>query len=216
MVSLTKDEWKDRLQTPLSESLETANDTIMQTKEVQSWLRSTSMEAAEALGQQRGRQGEMQGYAHMMEALEAELPSLLEAIDELTEGCGTIDLEWRPMQPTSSRLYVSFDRPYTVDLFYRLADCTEEATQAAVAAVVKALPEGKPFPNRPNEVTGLVAHGGRGIGVRVKEHVRDDGSGTAKSVSLLPPNQESTKALSGPEVVRRLQQLLCSTYPEHS
>lgn len=214
MASLTKDEWKDRLRTPLSESLEAANDTIMQTQHVQSWLRSASMEAAEALGQQRGRQGEMQGYAHMMETLEAELPPLLEAVDELTSGCGHIDLDWRPMHPTSSRLYVSFDRPYTVDLFYRLTNCTEDEAQSAVATVVKALPEGKPFPNRPNEITGLVAREGRGVGVRVKEHVRDDGSGTAKSVSLLPPNQESTKNLSGPEVVRRLQQLLCSETPE--
>ncbi len=214
MASLTKDDWKDRLQPALSDSLQAANDTLMQTKEVQSWLRSASMEAAEALGQQRGRQGEMQGYSHLMEALAEELPALLEAVNELTEGCGTVDLEWRPMQPTQSRLYISFDTSYTVTLFCRLADCTDEAAMSAITTVVDALPEGEPFPNRPNEVTGLVARDGRHVGVRVKEHLREDGGGTAKSVALLPPDQDPQKNLSGTEVVRGLQRLLCSDRPD--
>lgn len=209
VASLTKDEWKARLQPALSESLQTANDTIMQTKEVQSWLRSAAMDAAETLGQQRGRQGEMQGYSYLMDALEDELPALLDAIEELTEECGTIDLKWRPMHPPQSRLYVAFDRPYTVTLFCRLSDCTDAAARTAIATVVDALPEGEPFPNRPNEVTGLVARDGRGVGVRVKEHLRDDG-GTAKSVTLLPADQQPQKNLSGPEVVQNLQRLLCT------
>lgn len=210
VTSLSKDEWKDRLQPALSETLQAANDKIMQTKEVQSWLRSASMEAAETLGQQRGRQGEMQGYSYLMDALEDELPALLDAVEDLTEGCGTIDLEWRPMQPTQSRLYVTFDTSYTVTLFCRLAECTDAAAKSAITTVVQALPEGEPFPNRPNEVTGLVARDGRGVGIRVKEHLREDGAGTAKSVTLLPSNQQPEKNLSGPEVVRRLQRLLCT------
>lgn len=214
MASLTKEDWKARLQPALSESLEVANETIMQTEAVQSWLRTASMEAAESLGQQRGRQGEMQGYGSMMDALEEELPSLLEAVEELTEGFGTLDVEWRPMQPTLSTLYVSFDCSYTVTLFCRLPDCTDEAAKSTIATVVQALPDGRPFPKRPNEVTGFLARDGRGVGIRVKEHLRDDGSGTAQSVALLPLNQQPTDNLSGPEVVRQLLRVLCSDAPE--
>lgn len=214
VASLTKEDWKARIQPALSESLEAANEVIMQTEVVQSWLRTASMEAAESLGQQRGRQGEMQGYGHMMDALEEELPSLVRAVEELTEGFGTLDVEWRPMQPTLSSLYVSFDCSYTVTLFCRLPDCTDEAARSAIATVVEALPEGQPFPKRPNEVTGVLAREGRGVGVRVKEHLREDGSGTAQSVALLPPDEQPTDNLSGPEVVHRLLRLLCSEVSE--
>lgn len=213
MTSLTKDEWKDRIGPHLSTSLQTVSERITQTEAVQSWLHDASMAAAEGLGQMSGMQGEMMGYMRMMNDLEDALPELLDAVDELTDGAGEVDLHWRPLQPNFSRLYVSFDRDYTVKLFVRLDDCTQEAAQTALDTVAAALPAGDPFPNRPNEVTGLVARTDRGIGVRVKEHLREDGAGTARTVTLLPPSQQPQENLSTTKAVRALLQLLCSDAP---
>jgi hypothetical protein len=211
---VTKDQWKARIEPHLSTSLQTVSEQITQTEAVQSWLHDASMEAAEGLGQMSGVQGEMMGYMRMMDDLEETLPALLEAVEELTDGCGQVDLHWRPLQPNFSKLYVSFDRDYKVTVFARLADCTDEAARAALAVVADALPEGEPFPNRPNEVTGLVARDGRAVGARVREHLGDEASRTYRTVTLLPPDQKPKEDLSGPDAVRALRRLLCSAPPD--
>jgi hypothetical protein len=167
------------------------------------------MEAADGLGQMSGVQGEMMGYMHMMDDLEDTLPNLLEAVADLTDGCGTVDLHWRPLQPNFSRLYVDFDRDFTAKLFVRLDGCTRDAARDAIQAVAAALPKGEPFPNRPNTVTGLVAHNGVGVGVRVNEHLREDRS-TTHSVTLLPNGESTLENLAAGDAARELLQLLCS------
>jgi hypothetical protein len=210
VTSPTKEEWKARIEPHLSTSLQTVSEQITQTKAVQTWLQEASMSAAEGLGQTSGVQGEMMGYMRMMDDLEEALPALIQAVDELTDGCGDVDLHWRPLQPNFSRLYVSFDREYTVKLFVRLDDCTDEALHAALDTIADGLPKGEPFPNRPNTITGLVARHGHSIGVRLKEHVREEGSGTTRSVTLLPDGQQPLEDLSRSEAARRLHRALCS------
>jgi hypothetical protein len=208
--SLTKDDWKARIAPHLSTSLQTVSEKITQTEAVQTWLHDASMEAAAGLGQVSGMQAEMQGYMRMMDDLEAELPALVAAVEELTDGCGHVDLHWRPLQPNFSRLYVAFDRDFKVKLFVPFSDCTTDAAREAIATVADALPKGEPFPNRPNEVTGLVAREGQSVGVRLKEHLREGGSGTYRSVTLLPPNQDPLEKLDLSEAARRLHRFLCS------
>jgi hypothetical protein len=207
--TLSVDDWKGRIAPHLSQSLQTVSEKITQTEAVQSWLQTASMEAAEGLGQMSGMQGEMMGYMRMMDDLEETLPNLLEAVNDLTEGCGSVDLHWRPLQPNFSRLYVDFDRDFTVKLFVRLDDCTTGAAQDALRTVAGTLPAGSPFPNRPNTVTGLVAREGRAVGVRVKEHLRDDQS-TTQSVTLLADDPSPIENLGATEAARHLLRLLCS------
>jgi len=203
------DDWKARIAPHLSTSLQTVSEKITQTEAVQSWLHSASMEAADGLGQMSGVQGKMMGYMRMMDDLEDTLPNLLEAVADLTDGCGSVDLHWRPLQPNFSRLYVDFDRDFTAKLFVCLDDCSPDAARNAIQTVAAALPKGKPFPNRPNTVTGLVAHNGVGIGVRVNEHLREDRS-TTHSVTLLPDEDSPLENLAAGDAARELLQLLCS------
>ena len=210
MASLTKDDWKNRIAPHLSTSLQTVSEKITQTEAVQTWLHDASMEAAAGLGQMSGVQAEMQGYMRMMDDLDAELPELVAAVEELTDGCGHVDLHWRPLQPNFSRLYVGFDRDFNVKLFVRLSDCTTDVAREAIATVADALPKGEPFPNRPNTITGLAAHEGRSVGVRAKEHLREGGAGTYQTITLLPPDREPLEKLELAEASRQLHQLLCS------
>jgi len=211
VTSPTKEEWKARIEPHLPTSLQTASEKITQTEAVQTWLQEASMAAAEGLGQMQGMQGEMMGYMRMMDELDDALPELIAAVDDLTDGCGDVDLHWRPLQPNFSRLYISFDREYTVKLFVRLDACTDDAVHAALDTIAEALPKGEPFPNRPNTMTGLVARDGRSIGVRVSEHLREEGSGTTRSVTLLPDEEQPKEGLSRSEAVRQLRQVLCTT-----
>lgn len=210
MATPTKDEWKNRIAPHLSTSLQTVSEQITQAEAVQSWLHKASGAAAEGLGQMSGMQGEMMGYMRMMNELEDAMPALLAAVDELTAGTGEIDLHWKPLRPSFSQLYISFDRDYTVELFVCLAQCTQEAAQTALDTVAAALPGGDPFPHRPNKTTGLVARNSHAVGVRVTERLREDGAGTTRSVTLLSPNRQPRERLSTPDAVRGLRQLLCS------
>lgn len=209
-MDLTTDEWKTRIEPHLASSLQAVSDAITQTEAVQSWLHRASMEAAEGLGQMSGMQGEMQGYMNMLADLEDSLPNLLTAVEEVTDGCGHVDLHWRPLQPNFSRLYVSFDRDFSVKVFCRLSECSRDAAEAALTTVADALSKGEPFPNRPNTVTGLVAYNGRGLGLRVSEHLREEGSGTTRSVTLLPRNKSPREQLARSEAVRGVLRDLCS------
>lgn len=205
------EDWKARLESHLSTSLKEASDAIMRTDAVQAWLRNASTEAAEGLGPRSGMQAEMQGYIQMKNALEDQFPTLRDAVDELTEGCGEIDLDWRPLNPTQSRVQVTFDREFTVQLFVRLTDLTPESTRGAIQTVADALPEGTPFPNRPNTVTALVGHDGSSVGVRVREHLGEDRQRRYRTVTLLPETRDDLNNLSEQEAANRLRQLLAPT-----
>lgn len=204
----SKDDWKALIEPHLSDSLRAAGDTITRTERVQDWLRNASMEAAEGLGHTSGLQGEMQGYMRMMNALEDRFPELIDAVEDLTEGCGKVNLHWRPLHPVYSRLYIDFDKDYSVDVFHRLSDRSQEAARQALEAVAEHLPEGTPFPNRPNTVTGLVALQGYCLGIRVKEHVRENSRRRYRSVTLFPPDQSPIEALSVEETPSRMVHLL--------
>lgn len=168
------------------------------------------MKAAEGLGRTSGVRDEMMGYMQMRNDLESALPNLVEAVNELTQGFGSLDLHWRPLRSNYSRLYIDFDREYTVHVFLQLSDCRRESAHETLDRVAEALPRGDPFPNRPSTVTGLVVHEGRGVGVRFKHHLRDEGSGTYYSVTLLPTGTSTIENLDVPEAARRLLRLLCS------
>jgi len=214
--SFSKSEWKERIAPHLSTSLREASDRITQSAPVQSWLQRASMEAAEGLGQMGGLQGEMQGYMHMMNDLDAALPALTAAVDELTDGCGRLDLNWRPLNPNFSRLYIDFDRDYTVALFCHLETCTTEAARDALRTVAAALPEGEPFPNRPNTVTGLVGRNGTGVGVQIKEALADGGGQRRRAVTLRPGSGDALEDLSAAAAARRLCRLLCPDAADRS
>lgn len=186
----------------------------MQANPVQNWLRSASTAAAEGLGPTPGMQAEMTGYARLKRELQEALPQLAAAVDELTNGWGHLDVEWRPLQPTQSRVYVAFDCDFSVSVFCRLPECTPTAVREALSTVADALPQGEPFPNRPNKVTGLVASEQTKIGVRVKEHLRQDRSGRVRTVTLLPPNQSVLENLDETDATRRLHHLLCAESAE--
>jgi len=206
--SLSKDDWKARIEPHLSTSLRDVSEALTRTDVVQDWLHDASMEAAEGLGDVSGMQGNMQGYMRMVDALEDRFPELLEAVDELTEGCGQVDLHWRPMNPNFSRVKVAFDRDFTVDLFVRVADPTTEAARSAIETVAAALPEGDPFPNRPNTVTGLVGYDGSCLGVRVREHLGEDRQRRSRTVTLLPKDRDDIENLSLEDAARPLLQVL--------
>ncbi len=206
----SKADWKARIEPHLSTSLRNVSDALTRTNAVQDWLHDASMEAAEGLGDVSGMQGNMQGYMRMMNALEDRFPELLEAVDELTEGCGQVDLHWRPMNPNFSRVEVTFDRDFTVELFVRMAEATSGAARSTVETVAEALPEGSPFPNRPNTVTGLTAHDGSCMGVRVQERLGEGQQGRYRTVTLLPEDRDDIENLTMAEAADRLLQVLAS------
>ena len=204
----SKEDWKARIEPHLSTSLRAVSDDITRTNVVQEWLHDASMEAAEGLGQVSGMQGSMQGYMRMMNALEDRFPELLAAVEDLTGGCGHVDLHWRPTNPNFSRVEVAFDRDFSVDLFVRLEALTTEAARSMIDTVAEALPDGSPFPNRPNTATGLVGYDGSCLGVRVREHLADDGQGRYRTVTLLPKDEDDVNLRSLQDAARRLSQVL--------
>ena len=206
----SKEDWKARIEPHLSTSLRAVSDDITRTNVVQEWLHDASMEAAEGLGQVSGMQGNMQGYMRMMNALEDRFPELLAAVEDLTGGCGHVDLHWRPTNPNFSRVEVAFDRDFSVDLFVRLEALTTEAARSMIDTVAETLPDGSPFPNRPNTATGLVGYDGLCLGVRVREHLADDGQGRYRTVTLLPEDEDDVNLRSLQDAARRLCQVLAS------
>ena len=206
--SRTKEDWTALLIPLLSTSVQAANERLMQTDEIRAWLREASTDAAEGLRQQPNMRGQMQGYTRLKSALNERFPKLLKAVEDLTDGCGTLDLNWAPMTPTLCRVEVQFHRDLSIDLFARLGAPTPEAARTALRTVTEALPDGTPFPSRPNTVTGLVAHDGSCLGVRVREHLGNDSQGRYRTVSLLPESRDAIENLSVQNAAPRLLQLL--------
>lgn len=187
---MTKDDWKDRLAPALSTSLREVSDRITRTSAVQTWLHEASFEAARGVAEMQGMQAEAMGYMHMIQDLEATFPELVAAVDELTDGAASLDLDWRPLTPNFSRVTLTFDWDQDVKMFYRLDARTETAVREALQAVAEALPTSDPFPNRPNTATGVVAHDGRALAVQAVQS-RDAGAETSRLAFTLLPKDRS-------------------------
>lgn len=201
----TKNEWIDRLRPLLPESLDDVSERITSHPSVQTWLHDATFDAAQGLGGMPTMQAEAHAYGEMLDGLEARFPALVEAVDEMTHGCGTLDLHWRPLEPNYSRIYIRFEHGFDVDLCYPLDSISRNALSKALHAVRDALPQGAPFPNRPNEATGLVVHHGTSAGMRYTDRIGDNGQ-RWRRITLLAPNREPLKGLEEDDALQALMQ----------
>lgn len=190
---MTKSEWKDRIQPHLHRSLQDVSDVITSAPPVQSWLHEASFEAVEGLAEMHPMQAEAMGHMRMLDDLRDTFPALVDAINELTSGYGSLDIHWRPLTPNFSRVTVSFDREYSVEAFIRLNDATPSAGQRAVDRLRDTLPKGDPFPNRPHEVTGLLVYRDIPLGLRLHDRVTD--TGREVSATLFPEDARPVETL---------------------
>lgn len=204
---LSKDEWKTRLEPALSESMQDVSERITSARSVQLWLHDASYEAAQDLARQSDLQAQAMAHRRMMDDFEETFGALIEAVHDLTEGCGTIELNWRPLAPNYSKLYIDFGRDFTADVFVRLSECTPDEAKRALDTVQAALPKGEPFPNRPNVATGLIAHAGQCVGLQVYDRIGDNRR-RWRSVTLLPKEREPIENVRLDQAPRRLLKLL--------
>lgn len=147
---LSTDEWIARLSTPLQTSLRQASDAMTNQPAVQEWLRTASLEAAVAVGQQEGMQTAGGAYGYLRDELRARFAPLLEAVDTLTHGCGHVDINWRPLAPQYSTLVVAFGTDVDVAVSAPLVPSSPSMAGAASEALIRTLPQGLPFPKRPH------------------------------------------------------------------
>lgn len=204
--SPSREEWKDRLAPLLGESLQDVSEQITSHPRIQSWLQEASFEAARGLAGMPDMQARAQAYGYMLDQLKEHFAPLVRAVHDLTDGCGHLDLHWRPLEPNYSRIYVTFDHNFDVDVFYRLDALTSDDAAQALRTVKNALPKGTPFPNRPNEATGLVSHEGTCAGVRYKDWIDENGK-RWRSVALLPNDRDPVKNLREEETAAALLKL---------
>lgn len=209
---MTTEDWKNRIRPHLSSSLRTVSDRITSHEAIQSWLHQASFDAAQGLAGMPDMQAEAMAHARMEDDLNDAFPALVEAVRELTHQQGSLAMDWRPLSPSFTRIYIDFRRSFEVNLFYSLPGLTPEDVQNGFDALHAALPASDPFPNRPNEVTGLFGYANNALGVRLKEHL-GDGSTRRHTASLLVPRakREALDDLSEREAMRHVIQLLSET-----
>jgi hypothetical protein len=186
--------------------VEAASRVMTNAPAVQSWLHTASFESAMGLEMQSDVQAAATAYGAMLDDLHATFGPLVEAVRELTGGCGTLDLHWRPLSPQFSTLRIAFSTDYDVRVFRRIDAglVTPEVARTALQHVAKALPKGDPFPNRPNEAAGMLSHDGHCLGVQIREHHAD--GGRRRTVTLRPPQHEPLERLSESDAARAIAQ----------
>ncbi len=189
--------------------LRAVSEAITSHADVQDWLRTAAFEAAMRLEGEADVQATSMAYATLLDDLEHRFPVLLEAVSKLTGGCARLALDWRPLYPQYSRLYLDFGVDFSVDRFYLLNDFS--GCSFAITAVSRGLPPGFPFPNRPNEANGIIAHGGRCVGLRIREH--NIGGGRRRTIAFLPMGYQPLENLSETEAAEALRQFFSDPRP---
>ncbi len=203
---MTTADWKERIAPLLSSSMREVSDHITSSQPVQQWLHEASFEAAQGLADMQGMQAEAQGYMRMMDDLDDTFPNLVRAVEELTDGSAEIDLDWRPLTPNFSRLYLNFDWDADVSVFCRLEERTPTTAREVLDTIAESLPQSDPFPNRPHNTTGVVAHDGRTIAVRITAHRGDQESPTVRRYHLLPKDGSPLEDVDRDRAVQGLLQ----------
>jgi len=173
--------------------MQDVSDAITNAARIQSWIHEASFKAVEGMGQMHAMQAEAMGHMRMLDDLHDTFPNLVEAVERLTNGYGSLDIHWRPLTPNFSRIRVTFDRSYDVHAFFGLDGHTPSETQEMLGTMAETLPKGAPFPNRPHEVTALVVYRTVPLGVRLREHLSDDAR--TRTVTLLPDNAKPAEDL---------------------
>lgn len=173
--------------------MQDVSDAITNAAPIQSWVHEASFKAVEGMGQMHAMQAEAMGHMRMLDDLHDTFPNLVEAVETLTSGYGSLDIHWRPLTPNFSRIRVSFDRSYDVQAFFELDGYARSDTQEVLKTMAEALPKGAPFPKRPHEVTALVVYQDVPLGVRLREHLSDDAR--TRTVTLLPDNAKPAEDL---------------------
>ena len=204
---LSTAEWKDRLAPTLATSLRETSEAMTKPPPVQSWLHEASYEAAQDVARTEGSMAQSMGYMHMVDTLSSRLPNLVEAVRELTEACGRVDLHWHPLSPSLSRLYIDFDWDASIDVFVRVDAASASAVRDALRTIADSLPDGMPYPNRPHEATGLIAFNGTCTAARIREHLGKNDS-TYRSVAILSKDGTASDSASPSDAVRRLTERL--------
>lgn len=210
--ALSKDEWLERLRPLLTESLDALSEKLTSHPSIQLWLHEASFDAAQGLSGMPDMQAQAQAYGHMLDSLEERFPALVEAVQEMTHGCGSLDIHWRPLEPNYSRVYLAFHRPFDVDICCPLDGVTREAIDEAFRAVEQALPASTPFPNRPNTATGLVVHQQTGVGVRFTDRLTENDR-RLRRVTLLAPDREPLENASPADAATALLHYLEAKAP---
>jgi hypothetical protein len=188
----TTADWIDRLRPALETSVAAVGEAITSASVVQAWLRTASFEAAREVAQMQGPQAEAMAYMRLLDDFHDAFPDLLDAVSELTAGCGSLDIDWRPLAPGYTKVLLTFEVDYNVKAFRRLDDPSPDALRAALQAVAEALPKGSPYPNRPHEVAGLLAVRDRCLPVLVREYLREEDR-RARTVVLPEADEEFTR-----------------------
>ena len=173
--------------------VEAAGERISRHAALGRWLRDAAFEAVEGLDEAGA--AEARAHGRMKRGLEEQFPALVEAVRDATGGCGHLNLQWRPLQPSYSKVRLVFDGDLEPDVFCALRRPALSAVQYALRAVTEALPKGAPFPNRPNTATGVFECDGRCLGVRYREHPGEgspDSDSPRRGVVLLPREGDAT------------------------
>jgi len=175
--------------------VEAASERISRHPALGRWLRDAAFDAVEGL-RDGAAAAQAQAHGRMERDLKEQFPALAEAVRAATGGCGRPALQWRPLQPRYSRVYLTFEGDHEPDVFCALRQPALSAVRHALQAVAEALPKGAPFAGRPNTATGLFEYDGRCLGVRYREHASEDGGSGAASlrrgVVLLPREGDPT------------------------
>ena len=204
---LSKDQWKQRIRPLLERSLQQVQKAITNERHVQSWIRSASFEAAMSIQNPADVQAEANAYRHLLDDLNDTFPELVEAVGELTGGCGTLDVNWRPLSPEYTSLYIDFGTDYKVDVFCKLKAAAPEEAQRALDLLARALPPSEPFPKRPNKAAGLLSLDDQCLGARLFERHPGDGK-PRRSVTLQLARQEPVRDLTPAEAPAQIIDLL--------
>lgn len=169
-TTLSKQDWMKLLADPFEESMARVHETMTNHPAVQSWLKEDIFESTLNVEADSGVEEAAAAYGDIMANLEDRFPELLSAVKELTQGCGEVDLDWRPLSPQLTGLCVNFRRDLKIDVFVGLHEATPEAVSGALDRLIDQLPKSEPFPNRPNETTGIISSSGRCVAIRARDH----------------------------------------------
>lgn len=166
-----------------------ASSALTNDPSLQGWIQERAQAAALGLYGEADINAISDAYSDLLADFREDFSTLVQAVEQLTDGLAQPDVRWDPLSPHLSGIVIRFAAPFPIDVFRRLGAIDEGSVASVFADLSEYLPQTEPYRGHPHVVGVMLLHRGRGLPLQIVDE--QQGEHRVRTVRLQPIDAEA-------------------------